>query len=109
MDKRKNWIVQLFLVLFTLSISVTVIPCGIVNIHGLFGEIKSSVITEDKDQMVEQTTSRQSLNIQKVKGTNIFNIWFELLPLLICLCLIAYMLKLPREDTIVTLKVRMDN
>lgn len=109
MDKRKNWIVQLFLVLFTLSISVTVIPCGIVNIHGLFGEIKSSVITEDKDQMVEQTTSRQSLNIQKVKGFNFFNIWFEILPLIIFICLIEHTLKLPREDTIITLKVRLDN
>lgn len=109
MDKRKYWLVRLFTVLFTISVSVTVVPCGIVNVHGLFGEIKSSVITEDKDQMIEKTTSRQSLNIQKVKGINFFNIWFELLPLLICLCFALYLIKLPREDTIVTLKVRMDN
>lgn len=109
MNKRKKWIVRLFLVFFTLSISVTVIPCGIVNVHGLFGEIKSSVITEDKEQIIEKIASKQLRNVRKVKGTNIFNIWFELLPLLICLCLIEYMLKLPREDTIITLKVRMDN
>lgn len=109
MDKKKIWIIRLFRVLFMLSVSVTVIPCGIVNVHGLFGEINSSIIIEDKDQIFENTAARQLQKIKKAKGINIFNIWFELSMSVICICFIAYLIKLPKEDTIVSLKVRMDN
>ena len=109
MDKRKNWIVSLFVILFTVSISVVVIPCGIANTHGLFGEITASTVTEDKEREIENIKSQYRITIQAIKGINIFNIWFELMGFVICICCIAYLLKLPREDTIVTLKVRMDD
>lgn len=109
MDKRKHWVIRLFLALFTVSVSVAIIPCGIINAYGLFGEIKAVSVTEDKDQIVANVKAYCYKETQKIKGINIFNIWFELLVSIICICFTAYMIKLPREDTIVTLKVRMDN
>ena len=109
MEKRKNWLVRLLILLFTLSVSVTVVPCGSINVYGLFGDIRTSVVTEDADRTIENITSNRLHRFQKVKGTNIFNIWFELLPLVTFICLIEHTLKLPREDTIITLKVRLDN
>lgn len=109
MNKRKDWIIRLFLALFTLSVSVTVIPCGIVNARGLFGEITSSIVQEDEARIVENTGSRQLQKATKARGSNIFNIWFELMIAVICISFVAYMIRLPRGDTIITLKVRMDN
>lgn len=108
MDK-KSWIIRLFLAFFTLSVSVTVIPCGVINTYGLFGETTASFITEDKEQTIANETAKSLNRHQKVKGSNIFNIWFEILVLVICIRFITYLIKLPRGDTIITLKVRMDN
>ena len=30
MDKKKYWIIRLFFVLFTISVSVAILPCGII-------------------------------------------------------------------------------
>lgn len=50
MDKKKYWIIRLFFVLFTISVSVAILPCGIINVHGLFGEVTTYVVVEDKEQ-----------------------------------------------------------
>lgn len=109
MDKKKYWIMRLFLAIFTLSVSVTVIPCGIINAHGLFGEVVASAITEDKDQTMAIETAKSVRKLQQVKGMNIFYPWFEFLMAVQCICFLANLAKLPQEDTIITLKVRMNN
>ncbi len=109
MEKRKYWASRFFFVLFTMSVSAAVLPCGIVNVHGLFGEVTASVIVEDKDQAIADIKSGYHEKSVKVKGANIFNIWFEVLIAVVCLCFWANLLRLPRGDTIVTWKVRMDN
>ena len=43
MDKKKYWIIRLFFVLFTMSVSVAILPCGIINVHSLFGEITTYI------------------------------------------------------------------
>ena len=48
-------------------------------------------------------------NAKQIKGINIYNIWFEVLICVICMIYIQYIFRLPREDTIITFKVRMDN
>ena len=53
--------------------------------------------------------SRVFENRKQIKGINIYNIWFEVLICVICMIYIQYMFRLPREDTIITFKVRMDN
>ena len=102
MKEKKQWLIRLFIILFSVSVSVAVLPCGIINTHGLFGEITSSTITSDDDNSSFQE-SRVLENRKQIKGINIYNIWFEVL------IYIQYIFRLPREDTIITFKVRMDN
>lgn len=52
MDKKKYWILRLFFVLFTMSVSVAILPCGIINVHGLFGEVTTYVVVEDIEQEI---------------------------------------------------------
>lgn len=109
MDRKTQWITRLFFLLFTVSVSVAVLPGGIVNVHGLFGEVTACVIVEDEDHAEEQIRDKYYEAIQKVKGINIINIWFEVLLVAVCICFWANIKSLPRGDTIITLKVRMDN
>lgn len=109
MDKRKYWKIYLFFVLFTISVSVTVLPCVIFFVHGLFGEITTFAITKDEDQEIGIAKSRCHENIRQTKGINNINSWFEIRMSVIYICLLANLIRLPRGDTIVTLKVRMDN
>ena len=106
--EKKQWLIRLFIILFSVSVSVAVLPCGIINTHGLFGEITSSTITNDDDNSSFQE-SRVFENRKQIKGIYIYNIWFEVLICVICMIYIQYMFRLPREDTIITFKVRMDN
>jgi hypothetical protein len=108
MKKKKQWLIRLLILLFMVSVSTTVIPCGIINTIGLFGEVKSSTVTEDKE--TGKANVRQIfVKKQQTKGKNIYNIWYEVWVCIICMILIFYMLRLPRGDTIVTLMVRMDD
>lgn len=109
MDKKRHWAIRLFLVFFTISVSVAVIPCGMINVHGLFGEIVTSTAAEDKEQETVHIKSINYGKIQTIKGVNIFNSWFEVLMTVACIRFCINLIKLPRGDTIVTLKVRMDN
>lgn len=108
MKDKKQWLIRLLIILFSVFVSVAVLPCGIINTHGLFGEITASTVINDEDEMSFQE-SRVFENRKQIKGINIYNIWFEVLIYVICMIYIQYMFRLPREDTIVTLKVRMDN
>ena len=92
-----------------MSVSVAVFPCGIINVHGLFGEIVTSTIAEDKDQEIVNLKSICHEKVNATKGVNILNVWFEILIAVVWISFCAYFIKLPRGDTIVTLKVRMDN
>ena len=84
MKEKKQWLIRLFIILFSVSVSVAVLPCGIINTHGLFGEITSSTITSDDDNSSFQE-SRVFENRKQIKGINIYNIWFEVLICVICM------------------------
>lgn len=109
MEKKKKWILRLFLIFFTMSVSVAVLPCGIINCYGLFGEATTCVVDEEKEQEIINIKHIDSEKAQTAKGANIFNIWFEILTAVACICFCAGLVRLPRGDTIVTLKIRMDN
>ena len=109
MGRKKYWILRLFFVLFIISVSVAILPYGIINVHGLFGEITAHVIVEDKEQEIISIKNADYKKVQTANGVNILNIWFELLITVICISFCDNLIKLPRGDTIVTLKVRMDN
>lgn len=93
---------------FSVSVSVTVFPCGVINAHGLFGEVTSAAVTEDRDSAVSEESGVFNTK-RNIKGINIFNIWFEVWICIICFLFFEYVFRLPREDTIVTLKVRIDD
>lgn len=109
MDKKKYWIIRLFFVLFSMSVSIAILPCGIINVYGLFGEVITSIVVEDKEQEISNLKAIDIEKVQTEKGLNIFNMWFELLITVVCISFCANLVKFPRGDTIVTLKVRMDN
>lgn len=109
MGKKNYWLVRLFFVLFTMSVSVAVLPCGIINVHGLFGEVITSKVVEDKEQEIVHLKSINLEKNQTAKGITILNVWFEILIAVVWIRFCANLIKLPRGDTIVTLKVRMDN
>ena len=71
MDKKKYWIIRLFFVLFTMSVSVAILPCGIINVHGLFGEVTTYVVVEDKEQEIVSIKDVDNIKVQTVKGINI--------------------------------------
>ena len=79
MDKKKYWIIRLFFVLFTISVSVAILPCGIVTVPGLFGEVTTYVVVEDKEQEIVSIEDVDHKKVQTVKGINILNIWLSLL------------------------------
>ena len=108
MHNKKQILLRWFILLFTVSVSVAIIPGSVYLVLGLFGEVKSSTITEDGNFHGE-SAQRTNTYFQKNKGINIINIWYELLYGIMFMIFIMYKYKLPGEDTIVTLKVRMDN
>lgn len=109
MGGKKYWLIRLFLCLFTMSVSVAVLPCGFINVHGLFGEVVTSTAMEDEEQEVIIAKSLNHEKIRISKSINIFNFCFELLTAVVCIIFYARLNKRSRDETIVTLKVRMDN
>lgn len=108
MNKKHSFFVRLFILLFTVSVSTTIIPCNSIYTLGLFGEVKSSTVSEDSN-FLEELDKQDYKKSCKHKGINIINICYELWCSIVCMIFIMHMSKLPRGDTIITLKVRMDN
>lgn len=108
MNHKSQVFLHWYIFLFTLSLSVTVIPCSSIYALGLFGEVKSSTVTEDNCYL-EESENQAYIIPHKYKGTNIINSWYELWCIIVYMIFIMYKDKLPRGDTIVTLKVRMNN
>lgn len=107
MNNKRAWIIRLLIILFTVSVSVAIVPCGVVNIYGALGEVYSSVTieAEKETQLVKEEVSKA----RKEKGINVYNVWFVLCVIVLCIAFVEYSIRLPRGDTIVSLKVRMDN
>lgn len=108
MNQKSKLFLRWFILLFTVSVSVTVIPCSGIYALGLFGEVKSSTVAENNN-FAEKSEKKFYTVPHKNKGINFINIWYELWCIIIYMVFIMYKDKLPRGDTIVTLKVRMDN
>ena len=107
MKRENHWMMRLFILLFSISVSAAIVPCGVVNVYGALGEVYSSVTieAEKETQLVKEVVSKA----RKEKGINIYNVWFLLGVIVFYIAFIEYTMRLPRGDTIVTLKVRMDN
>ncbi|MBQ7926457.1 MAG: hypothetical protein IJ335_09215 [Lachnospiraceae bacterium] len=106
MNRKENLLLRLFLMLFTISMSFVVLPGGVVNAYGLFGEVTASVAQEQ--EQAAEIGIKQQAHRQQVKGGNLFNPWFVLSMFVAWIVRRAHIRRLPREDTIVDLKVRMN-
>lgn len=61
-----------------MSISVTILCYGSINVYGLFGEIIISIVV-DEEQEIVNIKSIDHEKVQTTKGINVFNVWFEIL------------------------------
>lgn len=106
--KGKRYFLRLFILLFTISVAVPTFSAVWINSYGLFGEVKSSIILKEASEEFSDISSK--MNIRKaVKGINVWNKWFWLWVMVVCLSLTICIYNLPKEDTIVSKKVRMDD
>lgn len=108
MNNKSKFLLRLFIVLFAVSVSATVLPSEVVNRCGLFGEVKSSTVTRENRKNTEVIASVFEKS-GMLKGVNVYNLWFAIAVIIIFLVFVSYGVRLPGRDTIVTLKVRMDN
>ena len=107
MKKENQWMRCLFFLLFSISVSVAIVPCGVVNIYGALGEVYSSITIEAEKEI--QLVKAEAFKTRKEKGINVYNVWFVLCVIVLYIAFVDYSIRLPRGDTIVSLKVRMDN
>ena len=107
MKKENHWMMRLCILLFSISVSVAIVPCGVVNVYGALGEVYSSTTIEAEKET--QFFKAEVSKVRKEKGINVYNVWFILCVIVLCIAFIEYSIRLPRGDTIVTLKVRMDH
>ena len=107
MKRENHWMMRLFILLFSISVSVAIVPCGVVNIYGALGEVYSSVTIEAEKET--ELVKGEVSTARREKGINVYNVWLILCVIVLYIAFIEYAIRLPRGDTIVTLKVRMDN
>jgi len=108
MEKRGQRFFRLIVLLFTLTVSVPLFPCEMVNTYGVFGEVQTSIVVNSFREEVSEIASKHTEHV-RVKGTNIFNIWLLVSAGIVCIVFEMCIYRLPRDDTIVAKKVRMDN
>ncbi len=108
-EKHMNIWKRLFILCFTISVSIAVLPAGIINTYGMFGDVQARTVIHESQEETEELVAKAIYKQQHSKGINVYNVW---LYLLICIIVIAYTIycyRLPRGDTIITFKIRMNN
>ena len=107
--KLKSLLMRLFIVFFSVSISATIIPSGIVISQGLFGEVKCVVV--EKSEIEKEEKEQHNLQLKhKVKATvQAFNIWLLIIIAILVLSFKIHSEKAPPHQTLVSTRVRMDN
>ena len=108
MNRKENFLLRLFLIFFTVSVSAAVIPCGIVTAYGLFGEARTSVVTEDGRAGTEEVVSVVKL-VRAVRQARLYSVWLMADVLILSRIHATRGMRLPGRDTLVALKVRMND
>lgn len=105
-DIRYLW--QLLCLLFIISVTVPALPAGSICSYGMFGEIASSTVVEEATEEISLLSSRITVRNLR-KGNHIYNPWLLLRIVVICIGLLACVYRLPKGDTLVARKIRMDD
>lgn len=99
----------LLFLLFGILLSLSVVPSGGIVSHGLFGEAEAvSFVQEEK---AETAVLSQAVRVvqKDARGFKTFCSYLLLIILVLCLQFAAYQYRLPKMETMITRKVRMDN
>lgn len=108
-NRKKQIMLSVFLFLFSICITITVIPGLGVPSYGLFGDITSTCVSEETtEQMIVSNSYKHQKTVEQ-SVYHIFCAWFAILIAIVFLRYASYALRLPNQETIVTLKVRMDD
>lgn len=108
MTRKNSYCLMRLLLLFAFFATIPMNSYTYVPSYGLFGELKTLIVANENKEETAEVSSKVTVQ-KKQKGKNIFNLWFYYLVLIICLRLLAHRIKLPKADTIVAEKVRMNN
>lgn len=106
---RAGCCLTLFFLLLLLFTAVPAVSANIYVSHGLFGEVTSQTVLEEKHNEIADIKCQVQRRTEKQKGINIFNIWFLVWISIICIIFLAHIYKRPREDTIVDQWIRMND
>ncbi len=107
MKKNSYCLMRLFL-LFALLVIVPINSYICIPSYGLFGELKTVVVADENKEEIAEVFSKVTVQ-KKQKGKNILNLWLKILTYIVCLRLLVHSIKLPKNETIVAKKVRMNN
>ncbi len=108
MTKKYSYCLMRLFLLFALFVTVPINSYIYIPIYGLFGELKTLVVADEYNEEIAEVSSKVTAH-KKQKGKNIFNLWLVILVYIACLRLLAHIILLPKTDTIVAKKVRMNN
>ncbi len=108
MAKKNSYCLMRLLLLFALFATIPINSYTYMPSYGLFGELKALIVANENKEEITEVSSKVTIQ-KKQKGKNIFNLWFYFLVFITCLRLLAHRIKLPKTDTIVAQKVRMNN
>lgn len=108
MTRKNSYCLMRLLLLFALFAAIPISSYTYVSSYGLFGELKTLIVANENKEEIAEVSSKATVQ-KKQKGKNIFNLWIYFLVWITCLRLLAHSIKLPRADTIVAKKVRMNN
>ncbi len=108
MTRKNSYCLMRLLLLFALFAAIPISSYTYVSSYGLFGELKTLIVANENKEEIAEVSSKVTAQ-KKQKGKNIFNLWIYFLVWITCLRLLAHSIKLPRADTIVAKKVRMNN
>lgn len=105
---------KIFILLFMLDISITVIPSGIVQNYGLFGELTSFAAEDNQESSIH---SKPIKSVDKKRNTTTSNrvqrksdyLWYLFAIIIIITSYLMSGLILSNTITPVVLKVRMNN
>ena len=108
MSRKENFLLRLFLIFFTVSVSAAVIPCGIVTAYGLFGEAGTSVVTDEGSVDAEEV-SPVVKSVRAARQARLYPVWLVADVLILCRIHPARGMRLSGRDTLVALKVRIND
>ncbi|WP_029503522.1 hypothetical protein [Lachnoclostridium phytofermentans] len=110
----KKFIYRIFILLFMIDISFSVIPSGIIQSYGLFGELTSNVAVEKQERSILSKSIKYSIK-KRYKPKPVreqMKLEYEWLLLVIIIILIKYLMSgviLSKVKTPVVMRVRMNN